>query len=307
MRFLFLVLFIILNANYLGAQKSIEFNSFLGKVAKHKSEILYETPPYSLGGELTFSVRTSGEKKWHQRWNRPSMDLSLLHFYLGDNEVLGSLTAIIPQLGFYFGERRKSFFRFQFGTVIAYVTKRFDEISNPTNNAIGSNLNNIIVLRISHQWQLTQRINILSGISLTHFSNGRTSSPNRGINLPALSIGASFQLEQNKEETKPILNNDKIRKWGFNLHVGSGIKEDIVPGGPKYNVKIISIGGRYATDQFNHILFGWEYEYHDNEYSFAIATFIEEEQAQKEAKKQMLYLADELLFGKISLRFQIGY
>jgi hypothetical protein len=308
MRVAFSILLMLLFSAGLLAQSQLRFNTYFGKIAKHRSDLLYETPPFSYGLELCYSQRTSGELAWHQRWKRPSYEVSFIHYYLGDNEVLGSLTGIIPSIGFYIHEKEKSSFRFHLGIGIAYVTKSFDEIYNPTNNAIGSNINSIINFKFSHEWQLNDKLDFYTGLSFTHFSNGKTTSPNSGINLPALFVGTAFKLNGNytgvDEEQK---ERHSYRKWGINAHVAYGIKENDVPGGPKYPVKILSIGGLFSTDAFNRIVFGWEYEYHEEEYSFAIATFLEEEQAQKEAKKQIIYIGDEALFGNISVRFQLGY
>ena len=147
-----------------------------------------------------------------------------------------------------------------------------------------------------------------AGIGLTHFSNGRVQTPNRGINIPSIVLGTSFVLDKKSHKINELQKtSNEYKRWGINVHYGIGIQENAKPGGLKYSVKIISVGGTYSTTPINRILFGWEYEYHNSAYAIAIAGSKEESEAQKEAIKHIFFVGDELQFGKISFRFQLGY
>ncbi len=83
------------------------------------------------------------------------------------------------------------------GMGIGYLTKRYDEFTNPRNPAIGSHLNGMMHLGYhldagrylnEHGWKM------YAEAGLVHFSNANWRQPNFGVNIPYLSIGAKRTL-----------------------------------------------------------------------------------------------------------------
>lgn len=108
--------------------------------------------------------------------------------------------------------RRLSFdYEWNFGASFGW--KKFDEVSNPNNRVVGSNVNAYINLGFLLNWQIAANTNLRAGIGVTHYSNGNTSYPNSGVNTIGASIGItrSFGGGRNEKETlgelpKPIFD-----------------------------------------------------------------------------------------------------
>ncbi len=80
----------------------------------------------------------------------------------------------------------------------------YDETSNPHNKAIGSKTNAYINAGIYLHWQPSRKIDFISGLNLTHFSNGNTSIPNAGLNTIGLRAGFTYNFY-----TTPPVRMDK--------------------------------------------------------------------------------------------------
>lgn len=65
---------------------------------------------------------------------------------------------------------------------------------NSDNRVIGSRLNAYMNVNVFFNWWLSKRIDLTTGVSLTHFSNGNTKVPNAGLNTIALKLGVIYKL-----------------------------------------------------------------------------------------------------------------
>lgn len=83
------------------------------------------------------------------------------------------------------------------GMGIGYLTKRYDEFTNPRNPAIGSHLNGMMHLGYhldAGRYLNEQGWKMYAEAGMVHFSNANWRQPNFGINIPYLSIGAKRTL-----------------------------------------------------------------------------------------------------------------
>ncbi len=83
------------------------------------------------------------------------------------------------------------------GMGIGYLTKRYDEFTNPRNPAIGSHLNGMMHLGYhldAGRYLNEQGWKMYAEAGLVHFSNANWRQPNFGVNIPYLSIGAKRTL-----------------------------------------------------------------------------------------------------------------
>ena len=115
-----------------------------------------------------------------------------MHF--GNDSILGKAMGIIPSIKFELLKINKVYFDFQIGFGAAYLNKKYDKISNPLNNAIGSHWNNITQFAVAMERQVYKDCHITVGAHFTHFSNARTASPNAGINTTGLTFGIIQKL-----------------------------------------------------------------------------------------------------------------
>ncbi|MFR7878941.1 MAG: acyloxyacyl hydrolase [Butyricimonas paravirosa] len=81
--------------------------------------------------------------------------------------------------------------------------KPYDSYYNSYNTMIGSKVNAYINANFYLRWRLSPRVSLLSGLTVSHFSNGNTKIPNAGLNT----IGGNIGLECNfyrKDDLKSL-------------------------------------------------------------------------------------------------------
>jgi len=282
------------------------------KFIRHSDKSTFESPSLSYFLKSHYSHKVSGAEGWHRYWKRPTIGYNALFFDIGDDRVLGNVFAVFPSMSFDIFTFHHTRCYFHFGTGLAYLTKKYDKLTNPTNNAIGSHLNNITHLGFEINQPIYKKLSFSAGAHLTHFSNARTSSPNAGINMVGFNFGLVQELNtRSKQESyKHNIQNDSSqtkKKWGGELLLGYGISETADIGGPKYGTYFVNVGGSYALSPYWKVIVGGEYEYNQAVFQFLYQDFIPLDEAKEKATNTAAYLATDLIFGKLAFRVQTGY
>ena len=86
------------------------------------------------------------------------------------------------------------------GVGIAWLTKHYDAIDNPTNNVIASSINNCSTISLRLKIKMNPKNNLVLGSSFTHSSTGDVRMPNLGINIPAAEISFQYFFSEVKKE-----------------------------------------------------------------------------------------------------------
>jgi hypothetical protein len=288
------------------------------KFIKHAKKSTFEAPAYSQLWQSSLNFHLNGSKHWQRYWNRPTIELNMLYMHFGNDDILGKAFGCIPSVRFKLTKVKTIDINFHVGFGGAYLNKKYDKISNPLNNAIGSHWNNVTQFALSIERQVYKNFHIAVGGHFTHFSNARTASPNRGINTAGLTFGViqSFEGKSDKREENKFLSDtleksgDTVilkRRWGGDFLAGYGISEYSFTGGPKYGSYFMNVGLSYSISPFLKIILGGEYEYNQSVYQFYYQDFIPADEAKQKATKIASYLAADLAFGKVVFRAQSGY
>ena len=294
---------------------SIEMNSHFGKIIKHTPKLLFTPPPLSTGIEIHVNKQLYGQKEWHQWQRYPSVGASFFYFNLGNKDVFGTAYGICPTLNLKFLNSKilpKGHVRgyFQIGSGLAYLTTHYDFLTNPTNNAVGSKLNNITHIKIELEKTLSQHWKVQGGLSFTHFSNGSSQTPNYGINIPAANLGLIYcpNPVDSADYIRHNLSSKPNRRLGVSMHTELAFTETSIAGGPRYPVYIASVAGVYHINKVNRLMIGLEYEQNKNIYAFALQSThaMTRDEAFRQASRYSIYFADELMYGRVSILLQIG-
>lgn len=142
--------------------------------------------------QLSVSRVASGEREWHGLYNYPEIGMSFMAGDMGYPEVLGISFALFPHLRVRLHEKGHFRLNLRYGLGAAYLTKPFHPTGNYRNNAIGSHLNIAFHSRMEAGVAGAGGSSLLWGLGLTHFSNGAFRKPNKGINIPTISLTYSF-------------------------------------------------------------------------------------------------------------------
>jgi Lipid A 3-O-deacylase (PagL) len=144
--------------------------------------------------EINLQQETFGKRVWERIFNYPEIGMSFLYTGLGKSPELGSALSLFPFIDFPLTRIKNFSINFRFGLGIAYLTKRFDRLTDYKNLAIGSHINASANIMFKARYKLNQRVTLSLGFGLQHFSNGSLKLPNYGLNIIALNAGVAYRL-----------------------------------------------------------------------------------------------------------------
>lgn len=158
-----------------------------------------------------------------------------------------------------FSDRLSLNYEWNFGASFGW--KKYSDIDIVSNGVIGSHVNAYINLGVTLSYMLSPEWTLIAGIDGSHYSNGNTNWPNRGMNTTGLRIGMAYVLGPTGR-LKSSINNDVFER-GFSYDVvlfgavrKSGISNDdisqVLPG--RFGVCGICIAPMY--DMSRHFRFG---------------------------------------------------
>lgn len=288
---------------------SLETTLYAGAVWRHTPKLTTQTGETLWGQEIGFRLQTTGRHDW-QAWQRyPIWGAALLHFRLGDGSH-GDGWGLLPHLSVPVVRAGAFAAFFRLGTGLAWVSNPYDYFDNPRQNALGGHWNNVTQFRLGAEWRLGDHLCLNTGASLAHFSNGGTTLPNFGINIPAGYAGLAWSPKPIRRTDFLPANSDKRsqRRFGGLLQTGLAMLEYGVFDGPKYPVWAGAAAGYFHFNQVNRLHLGVDYEFNRAIYEFGLqsADFGNKADAKKGATRLAVYVADEFLFGNMGVQLQMG-
>jgi len=142
---LFIVFFILFACTDLPAQlRYVQAKAAVGSIIKHRTTIDFDTDTPTYGVDLSVYWPTQGTKPWQEKQHFPRFFLSGGYLDLGDPDILGEAWTLFGGLELNLFRKPKSALHFGYAIGYAYLNRPFDRVSNPTNTAIGSHLNNCL-------------------------------------------------------------------------------------------------------------------------------------------------------------------
>jgi hypothetical protein len=293
------------------AQKTaLEATVYHGVVWRHTPKLSTQTGEWLSGQEIGLYIQTTGRRDW-QAWQRyPALGVSALHFSLG-NGSHGSAFGLLPHLGIPLLRAGRFSAQFRVGTGLAWVTRPYDWFDNRNQNAIGSHWNNVTQFRLGAAYHADARWRFSMGGSMTHFSNGGSSLPNFGINIFSGWVGANYFLQAlRNEEFKPAAGSKRnvARRWRAQVQGAMALLEIASFDGPKHVVWNASAAAGFQINRTNRVLLGADYEFNRAIFAWGLhaVRFPDENAARRGATRAAIFLAEEFLFGDISIVLQAG-
>ncbi len=154
---------------------------------------------------LKYSHQTTGDKYWEQLYRYPDWGIGI---YLADfynKEEIGYPIALYGFIDAPFHRWKRLSFNYELGFGAAFNWKSFNPITNQYNISIGAGESFFIDAGLNLQYDLDQRLELITGVSLTHFSNGALKKPNFGINTVGPKIGIRYNFNKDIQfQSRPI-------------------------------------------------------------------------------------------------------
>lgn len=121
--------------------------------------------------------------------------IGLSYFSFGDRQQVGNPMALYLFQGARiarFNPRVSLHYEWNFGLSFGWHPHDYD--TNSRNVVIGSKLNAYMNTNIYLNWRLSRHIDLTTGLTIAHFSNGNTDIPNAGLNTGGINLGMVYRF-----------------------------------------------------------------------------------------------------------------
>ena len=292
----------------------------VGRVFKHTPRFMPEIRTNTTITALTLEQPMCGSTAWQRDFGYPVVGLTLSYADFGEPQIFGNAIALCPNITFTDRHRQRRFYSwFRHGIGLAYLTRHYDPATNPTNNVIGSPFNCIVDIRGGAGVVLSPQLELTAGLAFTHYSNGTSTLPNLGINVPAATVTlryvplSAWDYAINRDVGTTNERPDGRVRVG--AYAALALQEHITPLGPKYPVYIGAIYAERLIGRKHRLFSGFGYEWHESFYAFAqhLAEGTPEADpaaalasARNAATRYEWFVGDELRFGRVGILGELG-
>ncbi len=309
LKYAFLCLFFLSNAQEENPSSFIDINLYSGNIARHNDNITHLIQGHPNGFIIGWNKRVSGKKIWHSQYNFPEFGASFVVQNF-NNSTLGSSYGLYGHYNFYFLKRR---LMLRIAQGVSYATNPYDKFKNPKNIAFGSDLLSGTYLMLNYvRPQIFGPIGIQAGATLLHLSNANIKAPNTSINSVTFNVGLTAALDDNiKTKELETINEGINKKIRFGLIFRTGINQSDVLGSPQFPFYIFSAFAEKRLNPKSLIMIGSEYFNSKflKEYIYYQSVAYPENNIDNDLdyKRIGVYVGHELLFGRFSVQTQLGY
>jgi hypothetical protein len=241
----FLIPFIIFfsSSTSLNASDSLRFVNNLklgielnyGYVYPHSGSIRYDVNENISGLKLTVSTSSYGRTIWDKLFRYPQYGAGILTTTLGNDVIFGRSNAAFVFANIPFSSKNNRLvFGYQIDFGIAYITRKFNIETNSLDLAIGSHFNFYGALELNGRYRLSPNNEIKASFNLSHFSNGKLTSPNLGINSVKFCVSYLYTIKHARYERRVPEMPAKIKRHNVDLVFAAGTKADDQITGKRY-------------------------------------------------------------------------
>ena len=171
-----------------------EFKYHEGFFLASKPKAVYIRDSYTSFAEINISRQTDGSARWQQANHYPLIGIAAFFGNTGSRRYIGNMAGVFPYVNFPLYRGRAFRLGFRLGTGVAWIEKPFNVYTNYKNEMISTHLNACISMLAEAETRISRRLSLTGGISFTHISNGTWQTPNLGLNIPALTLGARYHF-----------------------------------------------------------------------------------------------------------------
>ena len=273
-------------------------------IVSHTPAVAHLVASHPTGFELNAQRQTTGAAPWHGWYRYPKVGLALV-YYNYHNPVLGRSYAASVYLSKTLSRTARHDLSFRLGTGLAYFTQHYDLYENRKNNFVSSALNATLQFRLEYDLALSPHLGLLLGLGLNHYSNGATSKPNYGINLPTLLLGLNYH-QQRPVPTAPALAPAPadVGHTFRNISTSLGYKQR--GGDPRhYLVNSVTLAAGRRLNRKSNLLVGVE-GFYDRSLRAALRDSARSPDHLPDVKKASGFVGHELLFGRLAVVTHLG-
>lgn len=216
----------------LGAQ--FHYGSFL----TNEPKAVYVRDSYSYFGELYFQQKAPKAA----RPNRPipNWGAGLFLGHTGSRRYIGKMAGAFSFISLPLFRFQRFQSNLRLGAGLGWIEKPYDQVTNHKNVIIGTALNGYINALWQNEVAISKRITLNAGLSFSHLSNGSSTLPNLGLNIPALSLGVLYTAYPKEKHISPIQESSN-NKWTIGAYTSAGVKQVPWIGSKRYVVNVANV------------------------------------------------------------------
>lgn len=282
---------------------SVSARLFYGSFITHLPKAAYLRDSYSYFGEIAVQQQTDGRYNWQLANGLPQLGVALHFGNTGSKQYMGNMAALFPFVDWRLWQTKTFRSGLRAGAGIGWVQKPYDKINNHKQVLIGTHGNAYINFLWENEIWLFSKVHISAGLSFSHLSNGSSTLPNLGLNIPALAIGLHYIVAQNTKGSTQK-QDTLIKQNALALFTSAGLKQAPWVDGKRYVVNTLQLewsrtlhrSGRYSAGA---ALF----------YNRALEVNPEGILDQKQNGKNLqagIFVGYEHLLGRLSVPLQLG-
>jgi hypothetical protein len=129
--------------------------------------------------------------------------------------------------------------KLRMGGGFGWIDKPYDKEINHKNVLLGTALNAYLNFIWQNEFKILPKTYFNFGLSFSHLSNGSSTLPNLGLNMPAVSVGFRYAYDD-LAVTPHIVKDSFNKKISYALYASIGIKQHPWIGSKRYVVNILS-------------------------------------------------------------------
>jgi hypothetical protein len=285
---------------------SIAVQTHYGSFLTPSPKAIYVKDSYTSFTEIDFIKQTDGSKDWHAANGFPQWGIAAFYGNTGSKQYIGNMGGLFPFINF--ALIRKGIYEnsLRIGVGVAIIEKPYDIETNHKNVVLGSKVNAFINIIWQHQFQISKSVYANAGVSLTHLSNGGAHLPNLGLNIPALTAGLRYVIDESKIDfTKLQSSFDK--KIHLQIGLSAGLKQTPWVGSKTYLVKIINAEVNKQIGSVNQLSAGIHFFYDPSSNNDEVDPVFPDKQQTNYKYNAGAYVEYEHLIGGLSLPLQFGF
>lgn len=275
-------------------------------ILAHTYAIKHLVASHPTGFELNLQRQTTGRAPWHGWYHYPKVGLALV-YYDFHNPVLGQSYAASVYLNKSISRTARHDLSFRLGTGLAYLTNPYNQQTNHKNTIASSALNATLQLRFEYDQALTEHLGLLLGLGLNHYSNGATTKPNFGVNLPSVVLGLNYhQLRPAPVAAALAPDPAEVGQHFYTISTSLGYKQRNEGDPKKYLVNSLTLAAGRRVNRKSNLLLGVE-GFYDRSLLATLRDTARDQRSLPDVKKAGFFLGHELLFGRLAFVSHLGF
>lgn len=189
------------------SQESIDISYTSGSILVHSPKIEPISHEPVSGFSISYTFKNNRAEHWRKYYNYSNYGFNYKFKSFNNPNILGNAHALTSFLQLSFLKQHTHFdIGFKGFAGFAYLTKTYDDISNPENVAISTHFN--ITGEVQFYTKLCfHPLYLEYSYGLKHFSNGLINNPNLGINTLNNQFTVGWKFERQAEKIKPLKEN----------------------------------------------------------------------------------------------------